>query len=517
MEKPPRKGKSVRLKIELVPIKDLAGAEYNPRKRDAIRMEALKESLRKLGFLSPLFATPKGRLLSGHQRTYIAKMLGYTRVPVVRVVLSDEKEEGANLMYNRLTCDISATMNNKDAFDLYVEAYSKIKVGSDIAPDTVYPCMDNLSYTDPRVYVDQLPPLTIEQRQLSKSLVTTKNYIPIVVSKSGRLLNGNLRLYGAIQKGYLSVPQVVVADDLADYASLALNHLSMDFDLGSKLTNQLRYMSYRRRGSSAAVVGLSRTYGYFAFGKVVKVGRNITKSSTVTAEDSLRYTPLASEEMREKYRAAYGDVLVDFGAGSFHDSDIMKAAGFEVYAFEPYALDDNWKPDLGRSRESARELFRGLKKHAKSGVDSIVSSYNMNSIPYHKDRMAYLCIAAAMCKLKTRFYLGTHVVDPNRMVGSTDLGIEANMTINTSSRDYKVQKFFHPEELERMARVFFRKVTIKKVGTGLFASCSHPKRIPRSLLLESIELEFDLPHKDGRLGLVEEAKEAFSVYMGRDL
>ena len=69
--------------IRLVDIESLQKAGYNPRKSDADRFDLVKISLKKLGWLLPMYATPEGEVLSGHQRLDAAKELGATKVPVV--------------------------------------------------------------------------------------------------------------------------------------------------------------------------------------------------------------------------------------------------------------------------------------------------------------------------------------------------------------------------------------------------------------------------------------------------
>ncbi|MGZ7222928.1 hypothetical protein ACXWPH_10030, partial [Streptococcus pyogenes] len=81
----------------------------NPRKADPARLGLLRLSLRKLGFLMPIFAREQdGKLLSGHQRTYICKELGAPATPTVYVSLTDEEMMGINLLFNRVTNDFSA-------------------------------------------------------------------------------------------------------------------------------------------------------------------------------------------------------------------------------------------------------------------------------------------------------------------------------------------------------------------------------------------------------------------------
>ena len=72
-------------RIELVPVSALRPALYNPREADAERLDLVKLSQRKLGFLLPLVATPDGEILSGHQRHAVAVDMGVSRVPVLRV------------------------------------------------------------------------------------------------------------------------------------------------------------------------------------------------------------------------------------------------------------------------------------------------------------------------------------------------------------------------------------------------------------------------------------------------
>ena len=93
--------------IELVPVSALRPAFYNPREADAERLELVRLSLRKLGFLLPLVATLDGEILSGHQRHQEAVDMGATRVPVMRVDVPETLRRGINILFNRATNDIA--------------------------------------------------------------------------------------------------------------------------------------------------------------------------------------------------------------------------------------------------------------------------------------------------------------------------------------------------------------------------------------------------------------------------
>lgn len=58
--------------IELVPIEAVHASEYNPRRNDEKRLALAEMSLRKLGFLLPIYADRSGEILSGHQRHLVA-------------------------------------------------------------------------------------------------------------------------------------------------------------------------------------------------------------------------------------------------------------------------------------------------------------------------------------------------------------------------------------------------------------------------------------------------------------
>ena len=63
--------------IELVPIESVHASEYNPRRNDEKRLALTEMSLRKLGFLLPIYADRSGEILSGHQRHLVATRMRF--------------------------------------------------------------------------------------------------------------------------------------------------------------------------------------------------------------------------------------------------------------------------------------------------------------------------------------------------------------------------------------------------------------------------------------------------------
>lgn len=81
--------------IELVPIESVHASEYNPRRNDEKRLALTELSLRKLGFLLPIYADRSGEILSGHQRHLVASRMGFTQIPVEYVSGKDLGERKA--------------------------------------------------------------------------------------------------------------------------------------------------------------------------------------------------------------------------------------------------------------------------------------------------------------------------------------------------------------------------------------------------------------------------------------
>lgn len=94
--------------VEYVPISELTGALYNPRKWDKTAKEKLTESITRFGFVDPIILNGaperKNIIIGGHMRVEVARDLGMTTVPAVYVNISDiAREKELNLRLHRNT------------------------------------------------------------------------------------------------------------------------------------------------------------------------------------------------------------------------------------------------------------------------------------------------------------------------------------------------------------------------------------------------------------------------------
>lgn len=507
--------------IELWPIDSLKGAEYNPRKMVPERLQQVMISLAKLGFVLPIYITPEGLILSGHQRTTAARMYGYTQLPVVVMNLAEGQQKGMNVTFNKGTNDLDTYETDaKNVFAEYLEQSGALLTSlPDIPPDTYYPCM--AQHTMPLGELLSMVGGGVSEnlRAAGRTLVGTGCHMPIVIS-GDRVLNGKGRVFGYFSGNYDEVPVVRVEPDRADYAFLALNFLAMDFDIQAHFKEELRFNAFRRRGVQAQIVGLSRTYPYFVYGRVISNTAQKYALLEGKTNPDLELLPTANEESRKAFAKRYGRIIFDMGAGLLHDSKLMAEAGFDMVPFEPYFCPDGEsEPSSDASRELIGKYLDRLEELADlgRGPDSIISSFVLNSIPHHRDRMAYLTILAAMARYDTGVFIGTqNVKSLSRLDAHLRLNSdEPNITLGNDTRFFKAQKFYYKEELERMLKVFFATVEIKDVQSNVYAECHHPRRPSASLLREALELEFNLPYKDGTtMGLAERAKQVFGKYLG---
>jgi hypothetical protein len=79
-------------------------ATYNPRTITDQELSGLMESLKKFGFVDPLIVNKQTNVLvGGHQRLKAAEMLGFSKVPVVEVDLSEIEEKALSVALNSHT------------------------------------------------------------------------------------------------------------------------------------------------------------------------------------------------------------------------------------------------------------------------------------------------------------------------------------------------------------------------------------------------------------------------------
>lgn len=239
--------------IKLVPIGDVRASGYNPRKNDEKRLALTEMSLRKLGFLLPIYADKNGEILSGHQRHLVASRMGYGMIPVQYVDQEDlNSRKALNVLFNRATndlqkqdtCDkIKKRLYNMD-IDVMCAGLPDIEPGSNES----YPCV----YAARRIDTVQLAKKNHREfdshmKALAKALEkNTGSAMPVVIGPDMEVVNGIGRLQVAVESKKKFIQCVEVKESQKEFASAMLNLLSMDFSMESEYADVLRYNSFMR-------------------------------------------------------------------------------------------------------------------------------------------------------------------------------------------------------------------------------------------------------------------------------
>ena len=515
------------MKPTLVPIESLRPSAYNPRKADAQRLELVELSLRKFGWLLPIYADKDGEILSGHQRHYVATKIGAKMVPVIRTpVFPVERRMAINVLFNRATNDMyksKTTMELREELLGNINTIEKIRALPDIPIDSPdwYPVMKVKPVSVLRLIKtnEKWPErhgVSVSGQMVNKGLPL----MPVICTKSFKVLNGRARMTYLAQNGVDFTDAVIVPDEIAENVSAMLNLLTMDFDIHERYADLLRHNSFRRKNQRAEI--LTPTFLEDFLRHFINSGNR----NGAFQLDNPRHV-----ELWKKY---YGEHVIDFGAGLCDKTEILKRMGVDAVAFEPFFLaSDNESIDT----EAARELTRKFLERVADGTewDSIFIASVFNSIPFLQDRLHVISIVAALSSPHTKLHTAAISTDSDRWYNNTRgdlkkghdtsaggflLDYEPRIVIAELSLKPKVQKYHTEIEFKTLIEHGFKHVeTYPTAKNGLvMAVGSNPRDIPVDQLRAAIEFEFDLPHPEGRrLGMAEEAKKAFSKRLGVSL
>lgn len=519
--------------IDLVALSQLEPAVYNPRETDQFRLRLLQLSLSKLGFILPLYATPEGHLLSGHQRLLCAELLQANHVPLVRVAAVGEASRNINLVFNRATNDMKsndtsdkllASMN----FDRITEMAADIPDKKVNTPE-FYRCMDARMTPIEDLLKMEKTDYEVPAVAMANKLFRFRVFMPLVVTESGRIINGAFRLYAAadkqsnwqfdkwVPKGMF--PAVTIPDAEADLAVTLLNMISMRFTLERQYADQLRFGAFRR--PTNIVKDILPTMRVWVDGR---------KKS---ARDSLK----KPEQFWNGFRRELGESILDFGAGQRRQEDILTKKGIECLSWEPYPCPQEKDPEREDKEANLGEPHLGLSRRLTDNLldevergrtfSAITLAAVLNSVPFEMDRRHVLLICNSLCSY------GTRLIGSLRHVRSQDksheiktrlapdgktrvalsmfpLDYEPNLTLGDISVMPKVQRFHTPQEAEALLKLFFMQVELIDGGQYIFFRATAPRRTKPELLKKALLHEFNLPYRDGEtIGRGERALEAF--------
>jgi len=515
------------MKAKLVSIDELRPSAYNPRKADPERLNMVELSLRKFGWLLPIYADVNGEILSGHQRHLVASRMGAKMVPVVRTPeMPVERRMGINVLYNRATNDV---YKNQSSADMREQLFSmeglfdRITALPDIEVDTPewYPVLKTKPQSVLRLI--QLNERWAENHALmmagqfrSKGLPS----MPIVCTPENEVLNGRARLTFAAMENIDFIDCVVVPSSVKEEVKAMMNLLSMDFDIQERYADLLRHNSFRRRNQKQTILTPTFLEDFL---------RNFVSSGNRNGAFHLN-----DPKHIELWKQYYGNTVIDFGAGLCDKTEILQNMGVDAIPFEPFLLGpDNETIDT----EGAQALTARFLERVANGTQwsSIFMSSVFNSIPFYQDRVHVVNLVASLCSPTTKFYTSAISSESDRwhnhaqgdvkkghdtISGGFPLDYEPRIIVADVAAKPKVQKYHTPIEFKELVLNGFKTVEVFNTAkNGLVQAVGiNPRPISKEDLVAAIEFEFDLPHPGGRrLGMVKEAKAAFSQRLGIEL
>lgn len=497
--------------VRMVPVDKIRPSTYNPRTADPERLELVALSLRKLGWLLPIYADAAGEILSGHQRHYVAtEMLGMTEVPVVYTKPFDlEQRKAINIAFNRGTNDMDPGTQSRDLATM-IKDEGVIELANSM-PDVTgtAPIMDARDEDLSEILTANVGDWKRHARVVSRMLAARGIEMPVVVDEHLKVVNGIGRLELYASKGRTTGPVLHLSGDTAVLARKMLNLLTMDFDLHTRYRDELRYNSFRRAYTTRKDLGLG-----FVFATVSSRYRGVFD--------------IRNPQHAAGWRRVHGDTILDFGAGHLYETNLLREAGFKVTPFEPYRIRG-----AEVDREASIALTRKFLADVASGVEwtSLFISSVLNSVPFEEDRYHLITLLAALCgpesavysvAMSTRNESWRSVVVEKSSLNKTaadrpsfKLDHEPGTSLSEFASTPKIQKYHTMPEFRALFESRFEEVQTNHVGSNCQGTARKPKPVDVDALRKAIEFEFDLPYPGGqRMGLVPVAKRAFAQRLG---
>lgn len=499
--------------IKLLDIDSVKPSTYNPRHSDPLRLDLIELSLRKLGWLLPIYADQDGEILSGHQRQLVARRLGCRQVPVEFLPAADlTRRKGINILFNRGTNDFSRdettadSMQKMKAFD----PFEKAKGLPDIPLDSTafYPCMATAFGLLPTKSLLKANAGRWNRyaKETGKSLLAIGVVMPIVITEDLAVVNGIGRLEAMAEKGHSQIPTITITPEQAEFARAMLNYLTMDFDVATRYRDYLRHNSFRRP---------LQVRKHFGLGFVQFAGFKNGPAFDIK-----------NPKHRAQWKKVHGQSILDFGAGHRTETNLLKEAGFDVTPFEPYPLGPGRTVDADLGRQMTRDFLEVVA--AGKSFDSIFISSVLNSVPFVEDRRCIVRIVQALSTKQTRVFVATinrketawqnlrrDYIHGGRNTAQFQLDYEPGTVVADLTHSPKVQKFHTVEEIRDLFGLGFHHVKAVSREKNILAICKDPKPYDFPSLRHAIAFEFDLPYEDGsRMGLVSEAFAAFRKRFG---
>lgn len=152
-------------RLESIAIADLVPHDRNPRTHSKKQLKQIADSIKRFGFTNPVLVDAKNSVVAGHGRIDAAKLLGMTRVPVLRLEHMTESEKRAYVIADNRLAELAGWDSNLLALEF--EAIADLDQEFELAltgfdPAEVEALLNTLESTPPAeetVEIDETLPI----------------------------------------------------------------------------------------------------------------------------------------------------------------------------------------------------------------------------------------------------------------------------------------------------------------------------------------------------------------------
>lgn len=335
--------------IEHIDISVLNPAEYNPRLLTNEAQENLKSSISELGIIKPIIIRKSdNRIIAGHQRTKIMKLLGYTHVPTfILDGVNSTDEVRFNQLHNYAECEVSEIQPDirvtipKEAEGFYTVPNKDI---------TIFTKGGNNSR------VVTLTKMILRYGQFANAICdyTGKVLISTVYAKTIKLLGLDLLLY-VLPKGK---------------EGIALKYFSKEYGV-------FEYSHLERKTYIQSFAQKAR----------LRQKNGIPSGRSHSTLYETQVIPYITKNMR----------VLDFGAGQKDYAIMLKKKGYHIDAIEFFHRKDG--ADIIDEKEIRQDCNTICKTLSEYGLyDVVVCDSVLNSVNSIEDEKNVLLSLSALCK-----------------------------------------------------------------------------------------------------------------------
>lgn len=339
-------------------------------------------------------------------------------------------------------------------------------------------------------------------RVLVGSLLRFGWVMPVVINRrTGNIVGGHqraranavvvtqLRSKGDKRAAEYERPPAIYVDvslSIEKAMNVALNQISGDWDFFKKTAaDQLR--------QNATYAQMRRIH--------LELGRGY-KAPVGILDFNLR-----NREHRERFKATFGQRVLDFGAGGRQEVGWLRSKlGIDAVGFEPFPRDRS-KLSTSLAQRSADDMLGRLEKGWRP--ETVICQFVISSIGSAEDRRQVLTILAALGRLAKQVVIAVRSVDDvcyQQVLGKVNartggyLGIpdatEPGLIVTSAGTSrQKFQKFYGVEEFRDVLREYFtdiRQAALEERDSALVMVCRKPRRMSWPVLSKALRFEFEL-------------------------